>query len=138
MDVRRLVGPQAAAAMVLFGEVLDGAEAERIGLVWRCVGDDDLLAAAHAMAAKAAAAPAELSRRTKATLADVAGIATHAEAVDRELEPQVWSIGQPEFAERLAALQAKITTAARRPGPASGLGSGSERPMRTIGGWTGG
>ena len=29
-------------------------------------------------------------------------------AVDVELEAQVWSIGQPDFAERLAALQAKI------------------------------
>src|SRR5690606_25054318 len=31
--LQRAVGLQAAAAMVLFGEVLDGAEAERIGLV---------------------------------------------------------------------------------------------------------
>ena len=30
--LRRIVGPQAAAAAVLFGEVLDGAEAERLGL----------------------------------------------------------------------------------------------------------
>ncbi|HEY4378516.1 MAG TPA: enoyl-CoA hydratase-related protein, partial [Acidimicrobiales bacterium] len=32
---RRIAGPQATAAAVLFGEVLDGAEAERAGLVWR-------------------------------------------------------------------------------------------------------
>ncbi len=42
---RRIAGPQAVAATVLFGEVLDGAEAERIGLVWRCVDDD--ASAAH-------------------------------------------------------------------------------------------
>ena len=40
---RRIAGPQAAAAAVLFGEVLDGDEAERVGLVWRCVPDDELL-----------------------------------------------------------------------------------------------
>ena len=40
---RRIVGPQAAMAAVLFGEVLDGAEAERVGLVYRCVDDDALL-----------------------------------------------------------------------------------------------
>ncbi len=40
-------GPGAARAMVLFGEVLDGAEAETAGLVWRCVDDDDLLDAAN-------------------------------------------------------------------------------------------
>ncbi len=107
--LRRAVGPQAAAAMVLFGEVLDGAAAERIGLVWRCVTDEELLPTARELAAKAAAGPPELVRRIKATLADMATIDDHSEAVERELDPQVWSINQPEFAERLAALQARIT-----------------------------
>jgi enoyl-CoA hydratase len=106
---RRIAGPQAAAATVLFGEVLDGAEAERVGLVWRCVADDELLPAAQEMAARAAAAPRELVRRTKETIADMAGIADHDAAVDRELVPQVWSLEQPAFKERVAALQAKIT-----------------------------
>ena len=107
--LRRAVGPQTAAAMVLFGEVLDGAGAERIGLVWRCVDDADLLDAAVTMAARAAAGPPELVGRIKATLADMAGVGDHDAAVERELEPQVWSINQPEFAERLAALQSRIT-----------------------------
>jgi enoyl-CoA hydratase len=106
---RRIVGPQAVAATVLFGDVLDGAEAERVGLVWRCLPDDELLPAAQAMAAHAAAAPHELVARTKATIADMATIERHEDAVDRELEPQVWSLGQPAFRERVAALQAKIT-----------------------------
>ncbi len=108
--LRRAVGPQAAAAMVLFGEVLDGAAAERAGLVWRCVGDDELLATAHGLAARAASGPPELVARIKATLADVATIDQHPDAVERELEPQVWSINQPEFIERLAALQARIAS----------------------------
>jgi enoyl-CoA hydratase len=107
---RRIAGPQAVAATVLFGEVLDGAEAERVGLVWRCVADDELLPAAQAMAERAASAPHELVTRVKSTIADMATIATHEEAVDRELEPQVWSLDQPAFRERVAALQAKITS----------------------------
>ena len=51
---RRIAGPQATMAAVLFGEVLDGAEAERVGLVYRCVDDDALLEVAHQMAARAA------------------------------------------------------------------------------------
>ena len=39
----------------------------------------------------------------------MAGIDDHDAAVDRELVPQVWSLGQPAFKERVAALQAKIT-----------------------------
>lgn len=107
---RRIAGPQVAAAALLFGEVLDGAEAERAGLVWRCVDDDDLLPTAHELAARAAAAPRDLVLKVKETLGTMAGVATHAEAVEIELDPQVWSLHQPAFAERLAALQAKITS----------------------------
>lgn len=107
---RRIAGPQAVAATVLFGEVLDGAEAERIGLVWRCVADHELLPTAKAMAAKAAAAPRDLVGKVRETIADMAGVSTHEEAVDRELVPQVWSLEQPAFKERVAALQAKITS----------------------------
>jgi enoyl-CoA hydratase len=106
---RRVAGPQAAADALLFGEILDGAEAERVGLVWRCVDDDELLATAHELAARAAAAPRELVVKVKETLGAMAGVATHDEAVDLELDPQVWSLHQPAFAERLAALQAKIS-----------------------------
>jgi enoyl-CoA hydratase len=105
---RRIAGPQAVAATVLFGEVLDGTEAERIGLVWRCVDDDALLSTARELAGRAAAAPRELVIRTKATIAAMATIDDHEAALERELEPQLWSVSQPEFRERLAAMQAKI------------------------------
>ena len=108
--LQRIVGPQVARAMVLFGEILDGTEAERAGLVWRCVDDADLLTAATALAAGAASAPPALARRLKETLATVANVETHPEAVDVELVAQVWSLDQPDFAERLAALQSKITS----------------------------
>ena len=35
--LRRIAGPQATMAAVIFGEVMDGAEAERVGLAHRCV-----------------------------------------------------------------------------------------------------
>jgi enoyl-CoA hydratase len=106
--LRRIVGPQVAMAAVVFGEVFDGAEAERVGLVYRCVDDDALLGAAHELAARAAAAPRELAIVTKQTIRDMADIVDHPAAVARELEPQLWSTQQPWFAERLAALRAKI------------------------------
>lgn len=104
----RAVGPQAAAATILFGEVLDGEAAERAGLVWRCVDDGALLGAARELAGRAAAGPREVVRAIKTSLREARGVGTHAEAVERELVPQVWSIGQPAFAERLAALAAKV------------------------------
>lgn len=107
--LRRVAGPQTAAATILFGEVLRGADVARVGLAWRCVADDELLPVALDMAERAASAPRGVVTRTKATLGEMATIETHAEAVERELEPQVWSTQQPEFAERIAALRAKVS-----------------------------
>lgn len=106
--LRRIAGPQAAAAAVLFGEVIDGARAEQVGLAWRCLDDDVLVETAIELGRCAGAGPPELVRRMKATIAAMADLRTHGEAVDHELEHQLWSMAQPAFADRLAALQARI------------------------------
>jgi enoyl-CoA hydratase len=107
--LRRLVGTQAAAAMVLFGEVLGGDEAVEAGLAWRCLDDGALLDGARAFAARAAEVPPILVRRAKETIATMAGIADHEEAVQVELTAQLWSLQQPEFAERLAVMRERIS-----------------------------
>lgn len=107
---RRITGPQAVFASVVFGEVLSGEEAERCGLAWRCVEDEELLSTARAMGAKAADAPHELVRKVKETIGDMAAVESQTQAVEREVTPQVWSVQQPAFQERLAALRAKITS----------------------------
>lgn len=107
---RRIVGPQAAMAAVVFGQVLDGPEAERVGLVYRCVPDDELAVHAHEFARGAASAPRELAILTKQTIRDMADVATHPDAVAREFDPQLWTVRQPWFEERIAALKAKIST----------------------------
>ncbi len=106
----RIAGPQAAAAALLFGDVLDGAEAERTGLAYRCVADDELLAIAQAMGAKAAAAPRDLVLRTKATLKEIVTSADQRAAMHYELGPQAWSARQPAFREKLAALKQRISS----------------------------
>jgi len=107
--MRRILGPQATFATVVFGEVVDGREAERIGLVWRCVADDQLMSEAMKLATRAAEAPRDLLESVKKTIKDMADVRAHPDAVKRELDPQVWSTRQPWFAERIAALQKKIT-----------------------------
>ena len=62
------------------------------------------------MAARAASAPRALLIEVKKTIQEMADIDNHPAAVDRELTPQVWSTRQPWFAERIAALQAKISS----------------------------
>jgi enoyl-CoA hydratase len=95
--------------MVMFGERIDGRRAAEIGFAWQCHPDGELVDAALAMAARAATAPTELLGRIKASISDMHGIHSHEEAVDHELIAQVWSTGQPEFRERLAALQQQIS-----------------------------
>lgn len=74
--------------MVLLGEVIDGREAERIGLAW-CVPDAELAATCQVLGAwEPAAAPRELVRRTKQTMADVTRLSMHDDAVERELVPR--------------------------------------------------
>ena len=107
--MRRILGPQATFATVVFGEVVDGREAERIGLVWKCVADDQLMPEAMKLAMRAAETPRDLLESVKKTIKDMADVRTHPDAVKRELDPQVWSTRQPWFAERIAALQKKIT-----------------------------
>ena len=87
----RAVGPQAAAAMNLFGERLDGERAAAVGLAWECVDDEHLIERALVLGARAAEVPRELSMRTKATLRHTAVLADHDDAMHYELEHQIWS-----------------------------------------------
>lgn len=107
--LQRAVGPQTAAAMVLFGQVLDSAQAVERGLAWARVEDDALVETALELAGRAASAPRELATRVKQTMRAVAALDEHDAAVDTELDAQTWSVAQPWFAERLAAVQARVS-----------------------------
>ena len=102
----RALGPQGAAAMTLFGEVVDAAEAERIGLVHRAV--DDVRAAAVEMAARAAAQPRDLTITTKRTMRLTSSLAAQADALEIEVRAQAESVRSEEFRTRLAELQKRI------------------------------
>lgn len=106
--LQRILGPQGTLATAVFADELDGAEAARVGLAWRCVSDDQLMEEATRLAAGAAGAPREVALRVKEEAMGMGDVATHAEAVDRELEAQLWSLGLPHFADRLAALRDRL------------------------------
>lgn len=108
--LNRLVGPQTTAAMVLFCQILSGEESVPVGLSWKCVEDDQLIAESLELAKRLANVPQELVVRTKASIKDTADIFDHDEAVQRELTDQAWSADQPAFRERLNAMQTKISS----------------------------
>ena len=101
---------QVVRAMVLFGEVLDGARAAQVGLAWKHVPHDDLMAAAHEMAARAATYPPKLQRVTKTEMGKLTTIDTSPAAVEHEVSPQVASMAYPEFQALVSKLQADISS----------------------------
>jgi len=86
--LERELGPQATAAITLFGERVDAARAEELGLVWRRVPDDELLDAAVALAAAGAELPRELAAAIKATLREAPFQPDFESAVQTELTRQ--------------------------------------------------
>ena len=100
------VGRQGAAALSLCGDALSGPEAERAGLAWRCVPDDEAEALALKLARRAAGRDRELMARAKQTLN--AQPATLDEAFALELEAQQWSMDRPGFADGVRAIRDRL------------------------------
>ena len=105
--LQELVGPQTAAAMALCRRRLDAAAAQAAGLVLDVTADDDLLAAADALARAAAAAPRELVLLTKRSLHEERSL-TAEQAMALEEERQMWSLQLPSTAEGLRAAAHKV------------------------------
>jgi enoyl-CoA hydratase len=81
---------EAAAALALFGERIDGRRAVELGLAWRAAPVDDVLGIAVELARVPAADPA-LARRTARSLRSLAG-APWPVALDAERAAQMWSM----------------------------------------------
>lgn len=109
--LERLVGPQTAAAMVLFGQRVTGPEAVPAGLALASVPGDELADRAATLAAGAARVDRELLRRTKNTLRTVVAEPqlTHEQVLAAETQAQFWSLGLPSTAALLRDLRAKVS-----------------------------
>ena len=97
---------RSAAALVI--PDLDGEAAARHGVAWECVDDEALVDRAVEFAARAAGHPRDLVAVTKKTLHDTAAVTESVPSVQLEIEPQVWSMRQPEFTEMVTKLRARI------------------------------
>ncbi|CCH90462.1 putative enoyl-CoA hydratase echA14 [Modestobacter italicus] len=92
----RLVGREAAAAMALFGEEVDGETAVRLGLAWETVDDDAVDARALELATRVAKDPA-LARTAVANFRKETGPPGVSWEIATQFErpAQMWSMRRP-------------------------------------------
>lgn len=108
--LRQIAGRSTTMAMVLFNQMLSAEQAREAGLAWQVADDEHLLTEAVALAAIAAGQEKELNARTKATILTLDTITESTQAVDYEVHPQLWSMGQPTFRSLVARLQQNISS----------------------------
>lgn len=102
----RLIGLHRAKELVLLAEVIDAAEAERIGLVNRVVAHADLLATAGELATRIAALPPVQLSVSKRLLNQSLSVSM-AEALEFEDVAQVMNFQSADTAEAIAAFVEK-------------------------------
>lgn len=106
------VGPQRAAAALLFGQPFDGRQAADSGLAFACVPEAELAARGRALAREVASGVDPMMRATKATLrlSDPPELEA---IVEHELFAQAASTLWSETRQRLAAAAARVAAKAR-------------------------
>ncbi len=100
----RLAGLQKARELLLLGERYTAAQFLELGVAWRVVPDDTLLAEAQALGDRLAALPRRAVRDMKRTLARAAPGDVRA-AMDHEVEAVVRSWQDPETWDRIASFR---------------------------------
>jgi enoyl-CoA hydratase/carnithine racemase len=102
----RIVGHGRAAELLFFGDLIDAAEAYRIGLVNRVVPEAELLPLARAWADKLARGPAFAHTMTKQMLESEHRMSL-AEAIEAEAQAQAICMAHPDFRAAYEANKAK-------------------------------
>jgi len=101
----RLVGLGRATQLLMLGDTIDAAQAERIGLISELVGEDELEAAVAALAKQLAAGPAQAYAQTKVLLTREQDMSLSA-ALELEATTQALLMTGQDYAEFHAAFTA--------------------------------
>jgi 2-(1,2-epoxy-1,2-dihydrophenyl)acetyl-CoA isomerase len=102
----RLVGRARALGLAMSGDKLPAEEAERIGLIWKCVDDAALMDNVLALATRLAAMPSRALAATRRVI-DAGSRSTLEEAITLEANTQRELGRAHDFAEGVAAFLAK-------------------------------
>jgi 2-(1,2-epoxy-1,2-dihydrophenyl)acetyl-CoA isomerase len=104
----RLVGRARAFGLAMLGDKLPAEEAERMGLIWRCVDDAELVSTVQALALRLSSMSSKALAETR-RLIDSATTLAFADAITQEANAQRDLARAPDFNEGVAAFFAKRT-----------------------------
>jgi 2-(1,2-epoxy-1,2-dihydrophenyl)acetyl-CoA isomerase len=102
----RLVGRARALGLAMTGDKLPAEEAQRIGLIWACVDDAELMNAAMALAERLSTMPSKALAQTRRAI-DAATTMAFDDAITLEADTQRELGRAHDFAEGVAAFLAK-------------------------------
>ena len=102
----RLVGRARALGLAMSGDKLPAADAERIGLIWQCVDDDQLAPTVNALALRLAAMPSRALAETRRVMDDAAQL-TYEQALRAEADAQRELGRAHDYREGVAAFVAR-------------------------------
>jgi 2-(1,2-epoxy-1,2-dihydrophenyl)acetyl-CoA isomerase len=104
--VPRLIGIARAKGLALLGDALSAAEAERWGLIWRCVEDDELMAQAEKLVRRLGDGPTQAFARIKRVYNETpASSLSDQLAIEASLQGQLGDT--KDFAEGVQAFRGK-------------------------------
>jgi 2-(1,2-epoxy-1,2-dihydrophenyl)acetyl-CoA isomerase len=104
----RLVGRARALGLAMLGDKLPAAEAERIGLIWRCVADEELRPQSLALAQRLAAMPIKALVSTRRSI-DAALLLDLDEALESETRTMRILGQEHDYSEGVAAFKDRRT-----------------------------
>jgi 2-(1,2-epoxy-1,2-dihydrophenyl)acetyl-CoA isomerase len=102
----RLVGAARARGLAMLAEPITAEQAEAMGLIWRAVDDDQLMAEAVVLAVKLAAMPTRALTAIRKAI-DAAPRNTFAQQLDLECDVQARLAAEPDHREGVAAFLQK-------------------------------
>jgi 2-(1,2-epoxy-1,2-dihydrophenyl)acetyl-CoA isomerase len=102
----RLIGPARAMGLALLGDKLTAEEAERWGLIWRCIEDDELMPTVQDVARQLAAGPTRGYVRTRQAMDEAMQLPLSA-ALDLERDYQRELGASDDYREGVGAFMQK-------------------------------
>jgi 2-(1,2-epoxy-1,2-dihydrophenyl)acetyl-CoA isomerase len=101
----RLVGAARAKGLALLGDPLTAEDAERWGLIWRCIADESLAQEAETLVRRLAPGPTQAFKRIKRAFNEGAGSLSEQLSLEAVLQAELGDTR--DFAEGVAAFRGK-------------------------------